>query len=245
MSGLGMLTFAALPEGATAVTANTRNSVLGWATLARNVTLTNSASPVEPLNHATMCLLDIVSYGNDSFNGSIRFTTAWLNALKGWCSEEGCSFQTGTIPDAYAFSNYAFCKASLTCASGSEPLVAGQMARVGFGISPNPTSQVRAEAYWNGTKYNEFTWAAPPPPGGGTFYVSDPALGFPAGPGSIELRIWVGAAYVGSIKAAVAAAPPAPTLTPTSRPTATATATPTQAAPGRPFRGVIMQVARD
>ena len=194
-------------------------------------------------------VISVVSYGNDLFNGSIRFTTAWLNALKGWFSEEGCSFQTGTIPDAYFVSNYAFCKASLTCASGSEPLVAGQMARVGFGISPNPTSQVRAEAYWNGTKYNEFTWAAPPPPGGGTFYVSDPALGVPAGPGSIELRIWVGAAYVGSINAAVAAAPAAPTLTPTPTPTsppaATATATPTKTAPGRPFRGVIMQVARD
>lgn len=226
-----------------------------------------SGSPIytytSPLTAAYV--ISVVSYGNDSFNGSIRFTTAWLNALKGWCTEEGCSFQTGTVPDAYAISGYAFCRTSPSCANGAEPLIVGQMARVGFGISPNPTTEVRAEAYWNGTKFNDASWAAPPPPGGGTFYLSDPALGFPVGPGTIELRVWVGVSYAGSISAVVtaASATPTPTITatttatPTRTLTATPTATPTRTSTpsttptpgktstGRPFRGVIMQVARD
>ncbi len=198
-------------------------------------------------------VISVVSYGNDYFNASIRFTTTWLDALKGWCSEQGCSFETGTIVESYEISAYAFCTTSITCANGPEPLVAGQMARVGFKISPNPTAEVRAEAYWNGTKYNVFTWVPPSPPGGGTFYVFDPALGFPAGHGTIELRIWVGSAFVGTISAAVVA-PPA-TLTPTTTPTATVSPTPTKTfaptatpptkASERPFRGVIMQIARD
>ena len=213
-----------------------------------------SGSAIYTLDPATGSgfVFSVVSVGDSTANYSVRFTQPVIAALNSYCAANGCSFTSTSISESYTFNGYAFCRTSPTCASGSEGLIQGQPVRVGFHLTPNPDQQVRAVGYFNGTQFNSWVWAAPTPPGGGTFYVGDPGLGTPSGPGTLELRIWVGGVYVGAISAQVAAAPPTVTPTATTTPV-TATATPTPvAAPSpaaspagssrRPFRAVVPEI---
>ena len=118
-------------------------------------------------------------------------------------------------PTVYTVTQYAFCRTSPTCQFGSEVLFAGQIVRVSFHLSGIPAGQVTADAYWDGTHYNSFTWELPNTASG--FYVTDPALGYPTGPGKVELRIKVAGVLVGTISATVTG--PSATATPTPTPT--------------------------
>jgi hypothetical protein len=108
---------------------------------------------------------------------------------------------TANVFAPYSFAGSWFCTSSPTCDAGNETLHAGKVARVAFTLDRVPQAAVRGEVYWNGAKYNDFTWAEPY--GSGRFYLVDPALGYPTGTGTIELRIWVGSYFVGSISVSV------------------------------------------
>jgi hypothetical protein len=160
-----------------------------------DVNFGQSGSPIYTFTNppSSGYVISVVSYGNSTYNGSIRFTASWLAAMRQWCAEMGCTFATGTIAEpVYTMSGAAFCKSSPACAAGAEPLVAGQPIRLGFRISPNPTQQVHADLLWNGTQFSQVQWDLPYS-AGGTFYV-DPEIRLPAGAssGTLTARVWVG-----------------------------------------------------
>ena len=134
--------------------------------------------------------------------------------------------RTPTIPALPSITSYAFCRTSPTCAGGNEPLQTDQIIRAVFNLSAIPQAQLTADAYWNGAKYNSFSWAGPPYPGATGFYFGDPALGFPSAAGTVEVRLYVGGTFIGAMSAVVSGlqATPTPTPTPYVPPTASCVA---------------------
>ena len=188
-----------------------------------------SGSPVYTIDPASGAgfIFSVISVGDDTANYSVRFTPTVIDAFTAYCASNGCSFTSAMIQDGYAFNGSDLCRSSPTCASGGEPLLVGQPVEMGFRLDPNPTAPIYGASYLNGNLLNTFSWAEPPAPGGGTFYVSDPkGVGVPSGPGTLEIRVWVGPVYVGAFSAQVLAALP-PTQTPAPAATPQATPSPT------------------
>ena len=81
------------------------------------------------------------------------------------------------------------------------PLSIGNPMRATFNFGRVPMEVIRLEGWWNGTKYVDIV-GMPPPYTSGAFD-SGPGLGTPKALGVVELRVWVGATFVGSFSTVV------------------------------------------
>lgn len=198
-------------------------------------------------------VFSVVSGGNARYNRSVRFTEPVIQALNRYCESEGCTIHSALLSDSYSLDAWRFCTSSWSCSSGPEPLRIGSRVYVNFTLAPGPAAAVHVEAYFNGVSYQSIDWGSPPYPADSVFYVQEPGLGAPTSAGTLELRVWVGKSYAGSISAEVSAnntptptATRTPTPTPTRRP-ANPTNTPSSTSP-RPtvgFRVIAAGIGRD
>ena len=125
-----------------------------------------------------------------------------------------------------------FCRVDVACPWGPEQLVVGQPMRAMFILSLIPSQPVRAEAWWNGSKYLDIPFD--PPPYWTTKFDTGSLLS--AGTtGTIELRVYVGGAFIGSIGSPVVATPTFAPATPTPFFGGVATVAPTLAPNPTPY----------
>ena len=190
-------------------------------------------------------VVSVVSFGTSTHNQSIRFTPAVIDALKSYCQNNDCEFETGVIPVSYSVATYAFCHGTQACPNGPEPLVAGKPVTVGFEIAPPPAEPVGAEISFNGIRLTQARWSSVSGPT--RFYLTHDVIGSLPSGGTIELRFTIGGRAIGSISATVAP-PPAPSPSPTSAATVAPSVAPstTASVPAQSNkRAMVSGLARD
>lgn len=154
-------------------------------------------SPQPPRAYTPPLWVDYLNYG--SAGGGFYLDT--VSGLVWTAERDWHSFDPRPAPVApLVIKSSAFCRSAINCPSGAEPLLAGQPIRAGFSLSRVPTERLTANAYFNGALYQSLSWAFPSTSTG--FNTGD-TLGIAPGPGTIELRVYVGSTQVGRFSASV------------------------------------------